>query len=149
MEKLIQEYLRSKAKGELTRTKDCLLERDLADYIEVKLPTEKRDKIEAHLAKCLFCQNLLVTTKEILTKHATKANIWRDIVVKNKWLWFSLIGFTLSFIFPRYFLQFLLAAFLLGLKWVFSGEGTRNLVMIIRTLRGQEMPSEFTESYKK
>jgi hypothetical protein len=138
MEKLIQEYLKNRAKGEMLRTKDCLSERDLADYLEVKLPPERRDKIEAHLAGCFFCQDLLVSTKEILNKHAVKIHPWRNAISKNKWFWSSLAVFIFSFIFPRYFLQFLLAAFLLGLKWVFSGEGTRNMVMIIRTLRGQE-----------
>lgn len=148
MDKLIQEYLRDKAK-EVSRTKDCLSDRELADYIEARLSREKKDRIETHLAKCFFCQNLLITTKEILDKHAVKSRFWKDIIFKNKWLILGLVSFTLSFIVPRYFLQLLLAAFLLGLKWVFSGEGTRNLVMVIRTLRGQEVPSEFTESRKK
>lgn len=49
---------------------------------------------------------------------------------KNKWLIASMTAFALSFAFPPVFLQFLLAAGILGGKWIFDSENAKTLIMI-------------------
>jgi len=49
---------------------------------------------------------------------------------KNKWLIASITAFALSFAFPPVFLQFLLAAGILGGKWIFDSQNTKLLITI-------------------
>jgi hypothetical protein len=67
--------------------------------------------------------------------------------------WYAVGGvasFALSFVFPRYFLQFLVATILLGAKWIIDAKNTRMLVMIYEAWRkgGEKEASRILESMK-
>jgi len=55
-----------------------------------------------------------------------------------KWLFASVAFFLLSFVFKKYFLQFLIVAAILGFKWVMEGEGARKVVMIFKGMHKEE-----------
>jgi len=55
-----------------------------------------------------------------------------------KWLFASIALLLLSFVFKKYFLQFLIVAAILGFKWVMEGEGARKVVMIFKGMREEE-----------
>jgi len=68
--------------------------------------------------------NKLLTTEKAVIKWLPKN------LKKNRWLIASITAFALSFAFPPVFLQFLLAAGILGGKWIFDSENARTLIMI-------------------
>lgn len=69
---------------------------------------------------------------------------------KNKWLIASIIAFVLSFAFPRVFLQFLLAAGILGGRWIFDSENKKILIMIYNAWKkgGGKEASKMLEALK-
>jgi hypothetical protein len=64
------------------------------------------------------------------------------VVRKNAWLIGAAIAFALSFVFSRYFLQFLILTLLLGIKWIASSGGSKNVIMIYEALRHREKESD-------
>lgn len=69
------------------------------------------------------------THKMIATESAVKNWLPKGLK-KNRWLIASITAFMLSFAFPPVFIQFLLAAGILGGKWIFDSENARTLIMI-------------------
>lgn len=51
------------------------------------------------------------------------------------WLGLGLASFSLSFVFPGYFFQFLVAALLFGIKWIVDQKARKTQVLIYRALR--------------
>lgn len=70
---------------------------------------------------------------------------------KGKWLIGALVSFILSFLLPRFFLQFLALAVILGGKWIFDTQSTRTLIMIYDAWRkrGREGPEEDLKRLRK
>ncbi len=50
--------------------------------------------------------------------------------------WFTglIASFGLSFVFPRYFMQFLISAILFGLKWIWDSKATRTQIYVYKAL---------------
>ena len=69
---------------------------------------------------------------------------------KNRWLIASVTAFALSFAFPPVFLQFLVAAGILGGKWIFDSENTKILIMIYNAWKkgGEKEVGEMLEILK-
>jgi hypothetical protein len=71
------------------------------------------------------------------------------------YLIFAAISFLLSFIVPRFFLQFLVATLLLGAKWVADSKSTKMLIMIHEAWKNEgehgasEVIRRFDSSMKK
>ena len=62
-------------------------------------------------------------------------------ISKYKWQVFASISFILSFIFTRYFLQFLILAVIFSIKWIFDTGSTRTLIMIYEAWRKKDRGS--------
>ena len=73
---------------------------------------------------------LLPRTQKLLTTEKAVIKWLPKNFKKNKWLIASITAFALSFAFPPVFLQFLLAAGILGGKWIFDSENAKTLIMI-------------------
>lgn len=75
-----------------------------------------------------------------------KANIMKKI---NIYLVLAVMSFILSFVFPQYFLQFLTATLLLGIKWVADSKSTKMLVMIYEAWKkgGEKEASRILKSF--
>ena len=106
----------------------------LADYLNDLLSPENRKSVETHLVVCDECLNKIVSAYESVgslnkntSSNKRKAKPMGRI---NLYLILAIISFTLSFIIPRFFLQFLVATLLLGAKWVVDSKSTKMLVMI-------------------
>ncbi len=135
LEEMLKAHLLRRTSGVLRgKTQDCPSELELSYYLEGRLSKEKRSSIESHLSNCPYCLELLVVAKDV-TARANKSYIKAIKILKHKWLIAAAISFILSFFFPRYFLQFLVATLILGGKWVFEGQNVRSLVMIFKSLR--------------
>ncbi|MCF7873013.1 MAG: hypothetical protein K9L80_02295 [Candidatus Omnitrophica bacterium] len=159
---VIQKYLKEKLNANsMTKSQNCPDNQDLIDYLQNNLNQEKRKSLENHIANCSFCLSQISIAAEALGKHKqndfdslpeniinrTKTNL-NSIKTKNKknesqkkvikrrlFLAATIIFFGLSFIIPKYFLQFLIGALILGIRWSFESESGKNLVMILDSWR--------------
>ena len=96
------------------------------------IPTEDRSMIEEHLAGCDKCRGLLSDAYEI-TKKSTTSQIKEKVmkwIKENPWFIASMTAFVCSFVFPKYFLQLLVACLITGAKWIIDSKTTKMLIMI-------------------
>lgn len=134
MEK-IEELLRRSLKGgmreaALNRCNECPSDADLGLYAEGGLSGKRREELEAHIAACLYCQDMLVVANKAIG--GRRQGLLR-MPAGRKWLAGCLLCFALSFFIPRYFMQFLIAALILGIKW--ATEGAKSIVMVYKELQ--------------
>ncbi len=118
----------------------CLSEIELNDYLNGSLSAKKRAAAEKHLAGCDTCLEKLVfayqtveefeKTKKSLPAGRRKVGPMKPDRKKNLWLFGTIIAFALSFFVSRYFVQLLVAATLMGTKWIFDSVNARILIMI-------------------
>ena len=109
-------------------TKTHPTENELADYLSKALSGEDKERVESHIAGCGACLESMVSAHESVREFKKgKGNIMKKI---NAYLILAIASFILSFVFRDYFLQFLVATLLLGIKWVVDSKSTKMLVMI-------------------
>jgi len=116
--------------GALKKCNECPSEAELGSYAEGGLSKKRRQELERHIAGCLYCQDMLIVANKVLSEFQQR--IWQ-ILGRRKWLLGCLLCFMFSFIFPRYFMQFLIAALILGIKW--ATEGARSIIMVYKELQ--------------
>ncbi len=124
----------------MRKTGTCLSEVELDDYLSGALLPEKRAGAERHLADCAVCLEKLAfayqtveefeKTKKSLPRRRQGAKPMKTDRKKNLWLFGAIIAFALSFFVSRYFVQLLVAAILMGIKWIFDSVNARILIMI-------------------
>lgn len=100
---------------------------ELADFLAGTLPAGKRQGLVDHIASCDECLAKIVSAHESVGAKKRKAKFMKNI---NLYLILAIISFALSFIFPRYFIQSLVATLLLGAKWIVDSKTTKMLVTI-------------------
>ncbi|MCF7894489.1 MAG: hypothetical protein K9L84_05475 [Candidatus Omnitrophica bacterium] len=159
---VIQKYLKEKLSvTSAAKSQNCPDNQDLIDYLQNNLNQKKRKSLENHIARCSFCLSQISIAAEALEKHKqndfdslpenilnkTKANLnsmktknkknesQKKIIKRRLFLAATIIFFGLSFIIPKYFLQFLIGALILGIRWSFESESGKNLVMILDSWR--------------
>lgn len=113
------------------------------------------DRISDELIKnriniALGRKDLLPRTQKLLTTEKAVIKWLPKNLKKNKWLIASITAFVLSFAFPLVFLQFLLAAGILGGKWIFDSENAKTLIMIYNAWKkgGEKEAGEMIEALK-
>jgi len=115
----------------------CPSEEDLSGYLSGVAGDTDRILIEQHLADCQACRTLIAETHSIARKSA--GNIIHKLfrALKREHLWFaaSVTSLAFSFVFSKYFIQFLTASLLLGIKWIIDSKTTKTLIMIHKTLK--------------
>lgn len=125
----IKEFLRDDyRKKALYRSKDCISFEKLYDYINGISPIGMRKGVESHLAKCYHCLDVMISIHSGIKDSYYK----RRWVLKKEVLFLimAVICFLSSFIFSRFFLQFLTATIILGIKWIVDSKSSRMLIMI-------------------
>ena len=115
-------------------------ESELADYLSRASTGEKRKMVEDHIACCSDCLDSAVSAYEsVETFKKGKPKVMKKI---NIYLVLAVISFILSFALRDFFLQFLTATVLLGIKWIADAKSTKMLVMIYEAWKkGQEKES--------
>lgn len=153
IEELIKRYLENKMSNKEYSSpySDCPQELNLSDYLENRLNQEEENSLLEHIADCPHCLSLLelaqqakekahnTLTPEMIT-HAKDVALKRPkkSISNYRWAILALLSFALSFIFTRYFLQFLILAVVLSLKWILDTGSTRTLIMIYETWRKKD-----------
>ena len=106
----------------------------LADYLDNLLSGKDRALVEAHAAACDECRSKMVcayqSVRSFRKSEPTNKRKARPMGRINLYLIFAIISFVLSFTVPRFFLQLLVAALILGAKWITDSKTTKMLVMI-------------------
>lgn len=125
----IKEFLKADYRNKVMKApKACITPKRLCRYSEGGLPLYIRKDIEAHLAGCYRCLDALVAIKEgdVIFNNKRRPGL------KKEWLYLALavLCFGASFVFSRYFLQFLTATLILGMKWVVDSKTSRMLIMV-------------------
>lgn len=133
---------------------NCLDEKVLSSYLDKSLSGGERTRIEAHVSQCSRCLDFLVLAYEAqgnrqkcppLLKEKIKARLGlrqRKGRAELKWLFGALFVFAFSFVFKRFFAQFLVAAAILGFKWVMEGESAKRAIMIFKGIEKSEKKIE-------
>lgn len=110
------------------------METELSDYLGNLLTADNRKKVEDHIACCPECLESVVSAYEsvkIFTNSGYDKKGKENFMKKfNIYLILAIISFTFSFITPRYFIQFLVATLILGIKWIVDSKSAKMLVMI-------------------
>lgn len=162
IEKLIKEYLESNLDSDrANKTPHCPDENVLLDYMGHRLDSQECRIIENHIAGCSFClsqlslacqaqmvskqgylpylpQELVNKVRELLKTDKNRSGrkmIRNKKIKKNLFLAGASIFFILSFLIPRYFLQFLVGTLILGIRWTFESESGRTLIMVLDSWR--------------
>jgi len=157
MEQDLKNYFK-KESGNIKKTFQCLGDEIFLDYLEGRLDSQRRKDVEEHFCQCSFCLsqlNLVFEAKEsnirniggkVPSKLIKKAkalvnddnpNSRRRVKRMKKNLFFAgmILFFITSFIWPKYFVQSLVAALILGIRWTFESEGGRTLIMVVDSWR--------------
>ncbi len=124
-------------------------ESELADYLSNILTGENKKRVEDHIACCNDCLDNAVSAHEsIKTFKKGKPKIMKKI---NLYLILAAASFILSFVFQRYFVQFLTATLLLGIKWITDAKSTKMLIMIYEAWKngGEKEASRILRSLDK
>ena len=139
----------------LNKSPDCPSESELAEYLGGHLLRKKRNDIESHLSSCMACMEDLILARKAAnldTKKgpAAKNKNFKNWLKKNSWLFLALISFFLSFIYSRYFIQFLVATLVLSGKWIFETVNARILIMIYDAWKrgGEKEVSKILERFE-
>jgi len=107
----------------------CPDEASLSAYLDGSLAGDERSAVQAHIASCDACLIKVVSAHESV--EAFRKQKKGTSMKKVNWYFLGmLVSFILSFVFPRYFLQFLIAAVILAVKWIIDSRNTRMLIMI-------------------
>ena len=103
-------------------------ERELSDYLDHVATGEAKKRVEEHVASCSECLTVMVSAYDSVKSFKKR----KDDPMKKLsiYLILAILSFLLSFAVPQYFAQFLVAAALLGIKWISDAKTTRMLVMI-------------------
>jgi len=155
VEQLLKKYLREKVSfSDLSSSRNCPPELELHDYLEGRLSRQRENLLLEHIADCPHCLSLLEIAQGLRArtderprpemimraKHTAqkrpnppatdKEGRAGRTILNYKWQLFAGLSFILSFIFTRYFLQFLVLAVIFSLKWLLNTGSTRTLIMI-------------------
>jgi len=132
LDNFIKTGLRTRiASVKVEKTESCPGEAELIRYLEGALPKSEEQSIAGHVKDCYWCIEQLDQAQRLQLrpdeKHRYPLINW---LKKNKWLIGAGIAFTFSFIFSGYFLQFLILTLLMGIKWIFTTNGAKTVIMI-------------------
>jgi anti-sigma factor RsiW len=132
--------------------KTCPESERLADYVAGNMGPAEKESFERHIAGCNVClKNLSLSAKAdslfktINMAPASSAALAKAIAAshvkprrnakRHLWLGAAIIAFAASFVFPRYFLQCLVATILLGIKWIAESENMRTMILVLDSWR--------------
>jgi len=161
IEKLIKGYLKDKLDlDKADKTFDCPNEEVLIGYLKGALDKEANQLVEHHLTGCGYClsQLSLAYQSQLSDKQGSFEPVPQELVNKTKsslgipitnnlkrgktkvkkanlFLAGAIVPFALSFIFPKYFIQFLVVTLVLGIRWAFESESGRTMIMILDSWR--------------
>jgi len=101
----------------------------LCDYARGALDPKARGAVEEHISECYGCLDAIVSIHDGALYKGPKKGGSR-LKKENMFLMLAIVCFLASFVFSRYFFQFLTATAILGVKWVVEGKTNKLLITI-------------------
>jgi len=143
MKKLRQYLENDYRKSILKVSQDCISFERICDYSEGSLPVNERQKIESHISRCYHCLDALAAIHDGGRRSRRGPSAFKR---EHFYLLLSIVSFSLSFTCSRYFLQFLAATLLLGIKWIIDSKTTKTLVMINEAWKREKGPESVRDT---
>ena len=155
------------AKLDEVKAVGCPDEVALTAFLGGKLKEAEARPIEEHVAGCPLCldnvragylgeklydgKGLPPSNAEIIrkAKGIAKMDSRKKRIRSNLWLAATVAAFLLSFTVPKYFAQFLVAALILGLKWVSESESIRTLIVAMEAKHRHENKKEDISKWRR
>lgn len=163
MEKLddiILKYFEENSEPVRNRSSDEPTAHDFCRYIRGELKGALAEKMAEFIASHRWAQDMVLDVSEALSSaehaavpahvedrarscfHGTKQAAGRKhsfpIAGLHLWLVLSIACFGASFFIPRFFMQFLAAGVLFGVKWIVEHRARKTQIMIYRALEDKE-----------
>ena len=117
-----------------TESKIHPTEAELAGFLNCSLSDKEKEGVELHIASCPECLERIVSAHESVEEFRKGGPAKKGKVTTmkkiNLYLVLAIVSFLLSFTVPQYFVQFLVATLILGIKWIVDAKSTRMLIMI-------------------
>jgi hypothetical protein len=115
----------------------CPEEEVLSAYLCDRLPAEEKENVEAHLACCPPCRDLIACALKfgMAPGIGERGRAFFALLKKNLWLLGAAFSLGLSFFCPRHFMQFLAAGVIMGLKWIVDGTSFRMMFLVQERLK--------------
>lgn len=153
-------------KIEQVKAVGCPDEATLTAYLGGSMTAWERERAEEHVASCHICleniraghlsdklygeKTLPESNDRLIHKAKGIAKMKSNRVIqRNLWLAATILAFSLSFTVPKYFAQFLVAALILGLKWVSESESVRTLIIAMDAKRRHEQSREEASKWRR
>lgn len=153
-------------KIEQVKAVGCPDEATLTAYLGGSMTAWERERVEEHVASCPICleniraghlsdklygEKALPVSDDRLIRKAKGIAKMKDnrTLQRNLWLIGTVLAFSLSFAIQRYFAQFLVAALILGLKWVSESESVRTLIIAMDAKRRHEQGREGASKWRR
>lgn len=110
----------------------CPALEELCDYVKGSLTQKMREEIESHLACCYHCLDIVVSIHDGATFYNKSCKKRKGFTMKKEFLFLimAVLCFLASFVFSRFFLQFLTATIILGIKWIVDSKTNKMLILI-------------------
>lgn len=120
-------------------------EAEMADWLNNSLSGNEKENLVDHLATCRDCLEKAVSAYESVKLFKRKAKPMKKI---NLYLVLAVVSFLFSFTMPRYFIQFLVATLIFGIKWIVDSKSTKMLIMIYEAWKkgGEKEASRILET---
>ena len=135
IELLIQKALKNERKMQGRDQKcDCPTPTDLYHYTVRKLNQKEKYKIEKHISECYFCLEQIVFKNDLTNRKERKMKKTDNIkllIHKNKWLIGCITLFSLSFIYHKFFFQFIAASLITGIKWAIDNKKSDTFITVL------------------
>ncbi len=120
---------------------------ELSDFLNHSISGKEKEVVEAHIANCPDCLAKVVSAYEsVELNKKRKGKIMKKM---NFYLALAILSFLLSFTMPRYFIQFLVATLILGIKWIVDSKSTKMLIMIYEAWKkgGEKEASRILQTF--
>jgi len=111
----------------------CPGEHVLNGYLNGELDDQARKELEKHVANCKVCTFKIAEAVSVVK--ANRFTLFKEVIMdlwnkSNIWPILAIAMFILSFVVPRYFVQFLAGSIILAIKWIVDNKNTKMLIMI-------------------
>jgi hypothetical protein len=122
----------------------CIDEKLLAIYLCGLASEKEKEYIETHIADCDECLSLLCETDSLIKRNLffNIASRLAHLITSNIYTVLTVCTLLMSFIVHKYFLQFLLASALFGIKSIIDSKTTKMLIMIKESLKNENKDIE-------
>ena len=127
--KRVKEFLKTEyRKKSLRVSENCLTTDEICSYVNKTVSLKEKKVLEAHLATCYNCLDNVVSIHDF-NRSFTNKRRW-ELKKEIIFVIIAMICFISSFVISRFFLQFLAATIIFGMKWIVDSKTNRLLVMI-------------------